>query len=312
MKFPPDYPYSPPSIRFLTKVWHPNVYEVSSDQQWSRLVLCLHSFTNDLCLFVAACHYLSRTVISAYRSYTRRSTIRRVASCRANDGTRRKTCAPSCCPWFHCSTSQTPTRPRTWTRPSCTEDGETRTARTMNILTSYGNAQAQKTCCFILLISFSLPFPAFRRQAQAAKAEAEKEGIIVPLTLEEYCIKAKTKPTGQEPQVSVAAQCWWRGKWEGKEPNWCVLICVKFWSSVMQSPVCWPGYTILHKRCSRWNSMCSRTCKGSRTNVLLRSYLHWQGDWTQNKWKGRILINSKLRMVLFATTVHNLHTFYSY
>lgn len=28
MKFPPDYPYSPPSIRFLTKVWHPNVYEV--------------------------------------------------------------------------------------------------------------------------------------------------------------------------------------------------------------------------------------------------------------------------------------------
>lgn len=29
MKFPPDYPYSPPSIRFLTKVWHPNVYEVS-------------------------------------------------------------------------------------------------------------------------------------------------------------------------------------------------------------------------------------------------------------------------------------------
>jgi ubiquitin-conjugating enzyme E2 R len=27
MKFPVDYPYSPPSIRFLTKVWHPNVYE---------------------------------------------------------------------------------------------------------------------------------------------------------------------------------------------------------------------------------------------------------------------------------------------
>lgn len=27
VKFPPDYPYSPPSVRFLTKVWHPNVYE---------------------------------------------------------------------------------------------------------------------------------------------------------------------------------------------------------------------------------------------------------------------------------------------
>jgi len=29
VKFPLDYPYSPPSMRFLTKVWHPNVYEVS-------------------------------------------------------------------------------------------------------------------------------------------------------------------------------------------------------------------------------------------------------------------------------------------
>lgn len=27
MKFPADYPYSPPSIRFLSKIWHPNVYE---------------------------------------------------------------------------------------------------------------------------------------------------------------------------------------------------------------------------------------------------------------------------------------------
>jgi len=27
VKFPSDYPYSPPTIRFLTRVWHPNVYE---------------------------------------------------------------------------------------------------------------------------------------------------------------------------------------------------------------------------------------------------------------------------------------------
>ncbi|CAH1400142.1 unnamed protein product [Nezara viridula] len=27
MKFPQDYPYSPPTMKFLTKVWHPNVYE---------------------------------------------------------------------------------------------------------------------------------------------------------------------------------------------------------------------------------------------------------------------------------------------
>lgn len=28
VKFPIDYPYSPPTFRFLTKMWHPNIYEV--------------------------------------------------------------------------------------------------------------------------------------------------------------------------------------------------------------------------------------------------------------------------------------------
>lgn len=28
IKFPVDYPYSPPAFRFLTKMWHPNIYEV--------------------------------------------------------------------------------------------------------------------------------------------------------------------------------------------------------------------------------------------------------------------------------------------
>lgn len=41
----------------------------------------------------------------------------------------------------------------------------------------------------------------YRKQALAAKAEAEKEGIVVPLTLEDYCIKPKTKPFNQEPPV---------------------------------------------------------------------------------------------------------------
>lgn len=27
LKFPSNYPYSPPTVRFLSKVWHPNVYE---------------------------------------------------------------------------------------------------------------------------------------------------------------------------------------------------------------------------------------------------------------------------------------------
>lgn len=27
ISFPQDYPYSPPSFRFITKMWHPNIYE---------------------------------------------------------------------------------------------------------------------------------------------------------------------------------------------------------------------------------------------------------------------------------------------
>jgi ubiquitin-conjugating enzyme E2 R len=40
-----------------------------------------------------------------------------------------------------------------------------------------------------------------RKQALQAKLEAEKEGIVVPLTLEEYCLKPKSNPNNQEPQV---------------------------------------------------------------------------------------------------------------
>ena len=31
MKFPQDYPYQPPTVRFSTKMWHPNIYEVKKN-----------------------------------------------------------------------------------------------------------------------------------------------------------------------------------------------------------------------------------------------------------------------------------------
>lgn len=37
-----------------------------------------------------------------------------------------------------------------------------------------------------------------RKQAQAAKMEAEKEGIVVPVTLEDYCIKTHARPAEQQ------------------------------------------------------------------------------------------------------------------
>lgn len=43
----------------------------------------------------------------------------------------------------------------------------------------------------------------YRKQAQAARVEAEKDGITVPLTLEDYCIKTKVKPQTTEPSVEM-------------------------------------------------------------------------------------------------------------
>ncbi|XP_063725956.1 ubiquitin-conjugating enzyme E2 R2-like [Symsagittifera roscoffensis] len=31
MEFPPDYPFSPPKFKFLTKMWHPNIYHDSGE-----------------------------------------------------------------------------------------------------------------------------------------------------------------------------------------------------------------------------------------------------------------------------------------
>ena len=48
-----------------------------------------------------------------------------------------------------------------------------------------------------------------RKQALAAKIEAEKEGIVVPMTLEDYCIKPKHKVPNQEPQVGIIITTIW-------------------------------------------------------------------------------------------------------
>lgn len=42
-----------------------------------------------------------------------------------------------------------------------------------------------------------------RKQAMAARAEAERDGIQVPLTLEDYCIKTQVKPNTSDSQVEM-------------------------------------------------------------------------------------------------------------
>lgn len=48
IKFPIDYPYSPPAFRFLTKMWHPNIYEVKNHMSINKM---MHSIVT--CLYVS-------------------------------------------------------------------------------------------------------------------------------------------------------------------------------------------------------------------------------------------------------------------
>ncbi|VVD04975.1 unnamed protein product, partial [Leptidea sinapis] len=136
MKFPPDYPYSPPTIRFLTKngdlcisILHPPV----DDPQSGELPCERWNPTQSV-----------RTVLLSVISLLNEPNTFSPANVDASVMYRR------------------------W-RESKGRDKE------------YENI--------------------IRKQAQAARIEAEKEGIVVPLTLEDYCIKTQVKATMHDAQV---------------------------------------------------------------------------------------------------------------
>lgn len=145
MKFPPDYPYSPPSIRFLTKVWHPNVYE-----NGDLCISILHPPVDDPQSGELPCERWNptqnvRTILLSVISLLNEPNTYSPANVDASVMYRR------------------------W-RDSQGKDNE------------YPNI--------------------IRKQALAANAEARKEGITVPTTLEDYCLKPTKKPS-QEPMLDM-------------------------------------------------------------------------------------------------------------
>lgn len=136
MKFPPDYPYSPPSIRFLTKVWHPNVYE-----NGDLCISILHPPVDDPQSGELPCERWNPT-------QNVRTILLSVISLLNEPNT------------FSPANVDASVMYRRW-RDSKGKDKE--------------------------------------KQVSAARLEAEKDGVVVPLTLEDYCIKTKVKP----PEHSV-------------------------------------------------------------------------------------------------------------
>lgn len=141
MKFPPDYPYSPPSVKFLTKVWHPNVYE-----NGDLCISILHPPIDDPQSGELPCERWNptqnvRTILLSVISLLNEPNTYSPANVDAS------------------------VMYRKW-RESAGRDKEYESI--------------------------------IKRQVAATRVEAEKDNVVVPTTLEEYCIQYKSKSNAYE------------------------------------------------------------------------------------------------------------------
>ncbi|NXD31073.1 UB2R1 enzyme, partial [Spelaeornis formosus] len=127
LRFPIDYPYSPPAFRFLTKMWHPNIYE--SGAAGTATVLLTH-LSSDLLMFIHA-----RTILLSVISLLNEPNTFSPANVDAS------------------------VMYRKW-KESKGKDRE------------YTDI--------------------IRKQVLGTKVDAERDGVKVPTTLAEYCVKTKT------------------------------------------------------------------------------------------------------------------------
>ncbi|XP_032381118.1 cell division cycle 34 homolog a [Etheostoma spectabile] len=138
IKFPVDYPYSPPAFRFLTKMWHPNIYE-----NGDVCISILHPPVDDP---------QSGELPSERWNPTQnvRTILLSVISLLNEPNT------------FSPANVDASVMYRKW-RDSKGKDRE-----------------------YIEII---------RKQVVATKAEAERDGVKVPVTLDEYCVRTQVPPT---------------------------------------------------------------------------------------------------------------------
>ncbi|XP_022095009.1 ubiquitin-conjugating enzyme E2 R2-like isoform X4 [Acanthaster planci] len=144
MKFPHDYPYSPPTFKFLSKMWHPNIY----DQTGDVCISILHPPVDDP---------QSGELPSERWNPTQsvRTILLSVISLLNEPNT------------FSPANVDASVMYRKW-KESKGKDSE-----------------------YAKII---------QKQVQRTKADAEKDGVVVPTTLQDYCIKTKTQTPSHSSQ----------------------------------------------------------------------------------------------------------------
>jgi ubiquitin-conjugating enzyme E2 R len=135
IKFPQDYPYNPPSVRFSTKMWHPNIYE-----------------NGDVC-------------ISILHPPVDDPTNTELPSEKWNPAQNVRTVMMSIISLLN--------EPNTFSPANV--DASVMYRRYID---SKGNDKEYENI--------------IKKQVKATLSDAEKDGVRVPITLEEYCVRAST------------------------------------------------------------------------------------------------------------------------
>lgn len=140
LRFPSDYPYSPPTMRFLTKCWHPNVYE-----NGDLCISILHPPIDDPQSGELPCERWNPT-------QNVRTILLSVISLLNEPNT------------FSPANVDASVMYRRWKESKRGVDSDDEYVRII------------------------------KKQVEASRIEAEKDGVVVPTTLEEYCMKTTVRP----------------------------------------------------------------------------------------------------------------------
>ncbi|CDQ82429.1 unnamed protein product [Oncorhynchus mykiss] len=170
IKFPVDYPYSPPAFRFLTKMWHPNIYE-----NGDVCISILHPPVDDPQSGELPSERWNPT---QNVRYTPSQTILLSVISLLNEP---NTSSPA--------NVDASVMYRKWRDSKDREYSEI--IRSVNICrrTEYAEIIGSGNICTRTEYAEII-----RKQVLATKAEAERDGVTVPTTLAEYCVRTRAPP----------------------------------------------------------------------------------------------------------------------
>ncbi|GAU91981.1 hypothetical protein RvY_04134 [Ramazzottius varieornatus] len=139
MKFPSEYPFSPPSVKFVNKIWHPNIYD-----NGNVCISILHPASNDTRSGELPCERWNPT-------QNAHSVIMSIISLLSEPNT---------------------------SSPANVDAG-----------IMYRRWKEQKDKEYERTV---------KEQVEASKADAEKDGVKVPTTVQEYCVKSTFQVNKEE------------------------------------------------------------------------------------------------------------------